>query len=60
MELKAQPGLSPAQLIAVETLLAGHAIVDSAIAAHVSRSTLHEWLRKDRISHANSPVVHHG
>ena len=44
---KAMPGLSPTQLIALECLLAGQSMIDSAAAAGVDRSTLHRWLRND-------------
>jgi hypothetical protein len=44
---KAVPGVSPSQLIALECLLAGQNMIDSALAAGVDRSTLHRWLRND-------------
>ncbi len=44
---KAVPGVSPNQLIALECLLAGQSMIDSAMAAGVDRSTLHRWLRHD-------------
>ena len=44
---KAVAGVSPSQLIALECLLAGQNMIDSAMAAGVDRSTLRRWLKSD-------------
>ncbi len=40
-------GLSPAQELALDALLAAKSVVEAAQAAGVSRTTLHRWLRDD-------------
>ena len=39
--------LEPAQITAVEALLAGKTVTDAAAAAGVDRATVHRWLRED-------------
>ena len=39
--------LSPPQRTAIERLTSGHTVVSSAVAAGVSRSTLHRWMKED-------------
>jgi hypothetical protein len=41
------PELTPAQLLALEALLAGRTVTDAAVAASVARQTVHRWLADD-------------